>query len=400
MRNRWISMALVVALLLTALMGAAFAEGFGDTPNVSVKLGLGERLELDTSSLLVPEGQTLQFKSSDKKIATVSNDGVVTALKKGKVTIAAGYDQTLLGLYSVSIADAPKKVTLSARNVVLSVGDTVTLNATLTKGAASALTFTSGNDSIAVVDAEGRVSAVSGGKTIITVETFNEKKAECKVYVLGGKAPTTLSLNASEVVIQVGETFKLIPSVDEGSDAYYRFASQDKKIAKVNADGEITGVKPGVTSVAVLTHNGLRQSIGVTVKRQLNDVYKCLTNEPATYLELVKKLKLTRDITAGDDTTVVCRDGELALTLSAGTSQVALNDVTDPRYCIQGIDVTMTLEAATAKLVASGWALVGSKTSDGVEQRAFIRDNDTTHYITISTADGVTIRSIAANWMW
>lgn len=400
MKRRWIASVLALALLLTALAGAAVAEGFGATPTSSVTLGLGETLKLDTSSLLINDGQALKFKTSDKKIATVDAEGVITARKKGKATIAVGYDQTLLALCKVTVTAAPKKVALSARNIVLSAGDTSQLQAAVPKGSASALTFTSGNEAVATVDAEGNVTAVAGGKTTVTVSTYNDKTAECNVYVLGGKAPTTLSLNTSAVIIQVGETFKLAPSVDEGSDAYYKFASQDKKIARVNGDGEITGVKPGVTSVAVLTHNGLRQNVGVTVKPRLKEVYGCLTNEPTTYLKYAKKLKLRRDTAAGDGEKVVCRDGELTLSLSASECQVALGSVNDPRYCIQGIDVSMTPEVAAAKLIAAGWAMTGSKTTDGVEQRAFTKGGDTTHFVAISTSDGQTIQGILAQWNW
>jgi len=397
MKRRCMAWLLALALLLA---GAAAAEGFGETPKATMTLGLGESRKLDTSSLLITDGQALSYRSSNDKTVAVSADGVVTGKKKGKAYVAVGYDKTLLGLYQVNVSSAPRKVALSARYMVLSAGDTGELKAALPSGTASDLIFSSGNEAVATVDAAGRVTALAGGRTTVTVSTFNEKTATCDVYVLGGKAPTTLSLNTSGVVIQVGETFKLIPSVDEGSDAYYKFASQDKKIARVNGDGVITGVKDGITSVGVLTHNGLTQSVGVTVKPRLKEAYSCLTNEPSKYLQIVKKLKLKRDTAAGDATTVVCRDDELALSLSATTCRVALNDVPNPRYCIQGIDVSMTPEAAAAKLIANGWALTGTRSTGGVEQRAFTKDSDTTHYVAVSTADGQTISGISAEWTW
>ena len=397
MKNRWLALLLALTLLAAFAFGAA-AESFENTPTAVVTLGLGESLTLDTASLLVAEGKTLLYRSSDKKVASVSAEGVVTALKKGHATIAVGYDTTLLALCKVTVTAAPKRVTLSAGNMVLSVGDTQELTATLTKGSASALTFSSANDNIAAVDASGKVTGVSAGKTTVTVQTFNGKTAECNVYVLGGKAPTTLSLNSSGVNIQVGEVFQLVPSVDEGSDAYYKYASQDRKIARVNSNGEITGVKPGITSVAVRTHNGLTQTVGVTVKARLKDVYSVLTNEPTRYLKTVKKLKLRRDTTAVDS--VVCGNDELTLTMTAGSCRVELAATANPKYCIRGIDVTMTPEIAAAKLIAGGWALTGSLSSNGVEQRAFTWGGDTTHFITIATADGTTIQSLTAQWNW
>ena len=402
MKNRWFALVLALTLLVAALGGAAVAEAENPlaTPTAKVALGVGESWKIDVSSLLAPEGQVLQYKTSDKKIATVDADGVVTALKKGSATVAIGYDQTLLGLCKVAVVAAPKKVALSPKVVVLSAGDTKELSAKLSKDSASALTFASSNEAVATVDADGKITAVAGGKATITAQTFNDKAAECVVYVLGGKAPTTLSLNVSDVTIQVGETFQLTPSVDEGSDAYYKYASQNKKIARVGNDGVITGVKKGATTVAVKTHNGLTQTVQVTVKARLKDVYGCLTNDPKDFLKAAKKLKLSPDVDATDNATVVFSDDELALAMTAGSCQISLRAGSNPRYCVQGIDVSMTPQSAAAKLIAAGWAMTGSKSSDGVEQRAFTKGGDTTHYIVIATADGTAIQGITAQWAW
>ena len=131
----------------------------------------------------------------------------------------------------------------------------------------------------------------------------------------------------------------------------------------MNAEGVITGVRKGSTSVAVKTHNGLIQAVEVNVKARLKDVYGSLTNDPATYALYAQKLGLERDEDAPAGT-VVCRDGELALSMTSSSCTVA---------------------------VAS---------SDGVEQRAFTRAGDETHFIAIATADGATIQGILAQWNW
>ncbi len=402
MKYRWIARMLVLALALASVVGIAgvtVAESFGQTPSTSVTLGKGETWKADTTFILATEGLVLKYKSDNPKVAVVGDDGVVTALRPGKANIGIGYDQTLLGVCKVTVIAAPKRIRLSESKAVLSVGDVKVLTAELSKRSASAVTFSSSNEKVATVDAEGCVTAVAGGKATITAKTFNDKTAECDIYVLGGKAPTTLSLNVPEVDIQVGETFKLAPSVDEGSDAFYRYASQDKKIARVDAEGVITGMRKGSTSVAVKTHNGLIQAVTVNVKPRLREVYGCLTNDPATFTQYARKLSLERqdDAPAGS---VICQNGEIALSMTANSCAVALNAVANPRYCIQGIDVSMKPENAAAKLIANGWALTGTKATDGVEQRAFTRAGDSSHFIAIATADGTTIQGILAQWTW
>lgn len=400
MKYRWIARIVALALLMASLTGyAGVAEGFGQTPSTSVKLGRGETCKFDISTIAAAAGQTLKYRSNNTKVATVAADGTITALRKGKATIGVGYDSTLLGVCHVTVVNSPKRVKLSEVSTVLSVGDVKTLATRLSDGSASALTFTSSNEKVATVDGDGNVTAIAGGKATITVKTYNDRTAECAVYVLGGKAPTTLSLNVPVVDIQVGETFKLSPSVDAGSDAFYKYASQNRRIATVNAEGMITGVRRGSTSVAVRTHNGLIQAVEVNVKARLKDVYGSLTNDPATYALYVQKLGLERDEDAPAGT-VACRDGELVLSMTSSSCTVAVAAILNPRYCIEGIDTAMTPEVAAAKLIANGWALTGNKTSDGVEQRAFTRAGDETRFIAIATADGATIQGILAQWNW
>jgi uncharacterized protein YjdB len=290
-------------------------------------------------------------------------------------------------------------VTLSDSYAVLSVGDVKALTAKLPGGTASALRFTSSNENVATVDDNGNVTAISGGKTTVMVRTFNDIAATCDVYVLGGKAPTTLSLNVASVDIQVGENFRLIPSVDEGSDALYKYASQNRKIATVNADGIITGMRKGTTSVAVKTHNGLIQAVEVNVKSRLRDAFKCLTDDPATYMQYARKLELTHQEDSPVNT-VICKDDELTLTMNASSCTATIVNVPRPRYCVCGIDVTMTPENAAAKLIANGWSLTATKSTDGVEQRAFTRADAPSRTIAIATADGTTIQGILCQWNW
>jgi len=400
MKYRWIARIVALALVMASLTGfAALAEGFGQTPSADVKLGRGETCKFDTSAILATGGQTLKYKTNNPKVAVVDAEGTITALRKGKATIAVGYDSTLLGLCHVTVVNSPKRVKLSEKSVVLSVGDVKALATRLSDGSASALTFTSSNDKVATVDGEGNVTAVAGGKATVTVKTYNDKTAECAVYVLGGKAPTMLSLNVPVVDIQVGETFHLVPSVDEGSDAFYKFASQNRKVATISADGVITGMRRGSTSVAVKTHNGLIQAVEVNVKARLKDAFGCLTNDPATFTQYAGKLGLVRQEDAPSGT-VVCRDDELALTMTASSCAVTIVGAAKPRYCIAGIDAAMTPETAAAKLIANGWALTGTKSSDGVEQRAFTKADDPARTIAIATADGQTIQGIMAQWTW
>lgn len=65
------------------------------------------------------------------------------------------------------------------------IGDTVTLTHTLKPSIATdkAVTWKSSNPSIATVSAEGKVTALAVGETVITVSSLNGKTATCKINV-------------------------------------------------------------------------------------------------------------------------------------------------------------------------------------------------------------------------
>ena len=145
-----------------------------------VKIGVKEKYTIDTSSL----SGKLTFASSKKTVATVNKKGVVTGKKAGvtKITITASKSKKYT--VTVTVANAPSKVTLNKKSATLKVGDTLQLKATLpSKTASNKMTWTSNNKNVATVSKKGQVTAVGAGTATITVKTFNGKKASCKLTV-------------------------------------------------------------------------------------------------------------------------------------------------------------------------------------------------------------------------
>ncbi len=226
----------------------------------ALTLGVKEKFTLE-----VP-GAT--FDSSKKSVASVSGAGVVKGKKKGSAVIRVLVDGEEVGRCAVKVLPAPKKVTLSAEKLTLTVGDTARLKVKLPrKTASNRLTWSSGNKSVATVDAEGVVTAVGEGKAKITVETFNGKKASCTVAVFGPDAPRTLTLGVKTLSLGVKESVMVIPQVNEGAAAAFKWSSKSGRIAKVSQKGVITGKKRGTTKIAVRTQNGLKATLTVKVKK-------------------------------------------------------------------------------------------------------------------------------------
>lgn len=150
------------------------------------KLTLGAKETFALKATITPKNATnkkVSYKSSKKKVATVSSKGKIKALKKGKTTITATVDGKKATCV-VTVKAAPKKITLNAKKKTLKKGKTFQLKVKLPKNTASnKITYKTSNKKVATVSSKGKIKAVKKGKAIITATTFNKKKATIKITV-------------------------------------------------------------------------------------------------------------------------------------------------------------------------------------------------------------------------
>ena len=123
------------------------------------------------------------YTTSNKKLVTVNDQGVVTAKRAGQATITATTHNGLTATCAVQVFIAPKKVTLNVNKLTMKVNEGYQLIATLTKNSVSDITWTSDNANVATVDNKGFITTLNVGQANITATTTNGKKATCKLTV-------------------------------------------------------------------------------------------------------------------------------------------------------------------------------------------------------------------------
>lgn len=150
----------------------------------SVILGVKETYLAKVSTTPKECTDTITFSSSDKKIASVSKTGKITAVKSGKVTITAVSGSGEKASMTVTVKKAPKSVKLKISKKTIKKGSTYQLKPTLTSGSGSnQLTYTSSNSKIVSVNKNGLVKGKKQGKAVITIKTYNGKKTTITVVV-------------------------------------------------------------------------------------------------------------------------------------------------------------------------------------------------------------------------
>ena len=204
----------------------------------------------DLDAKLVPADATdvkLAYESSDESVATVDETGKVTAVANGECTIttyvtaktedaeaselsavaveAADSEETddnvatmpedlaamdsafgvvpedLKAETKVTVTTNVESVTLDKTEGVLTVGNTVTVTATVTPDTATnaSVTWTSSDEAIATVDSEGKITAVAPGTATITATSDSNPDASAAyaVTVQAKKVVTSTSTKTS-----------------------------------------------------------------------------------------------------------------------------------------------------------------------------------------------------------
>lgn len=192
-----------------------------EIPVTGVKLPLiAKKYEGETyqyTATIEPSDATVKdvtWASSNEAVATVDENGLVTALKAGNTVITCTTKDGGHNAISTFTVLAPIPVTsvqLNKDKITLSKGRSETLVASILPAAATnkAVTWASSDTKIATVDSNGKVTAVSEGEATITVTTADGGKTDtCVVTVTPAEYKVTF--------ITDGGTFVPSATVKEG----------------------------------------------------------------------------------------------------------------------------------------------------------------------------------------
>ncbi|MBQ4058347.1 MAG: leucine-rich repeat protein [Lachnospiraceae bacterium] len=206
--------------------------------------------------------QNIIWISSNKNIATVSQDGVVTTKGVGKVTVTA-VSENGAKTVEITIQVLPVRVTgvvINSDTLELLIGEEAALQANILPENATnkEVLWSSSGRSIVSVDRNGRIKANAIGTATITVATEDgEYKASCKVTVKPILV-TSISLDSSQLSLKVGDKKKLRETVLPGNatDKTITWSSSNAKVATVDTNGNVTAVAEGTANIVVVAADG------------------------------------------------------------------------------------------------------------------------------------------------
>ena len=312
---------------------------------------LPQKVDLYTDSMVIQAGKKatiryeirplnatvkgVQWSTSDSAVATVSDDGVITAIKKGWCDITGETENGLQITIPVMVVGKDQAVTsvkLNETEKTLQRTKTLQLKATLSpRGAVDkSVVWASEHPEIATVNQQGLVTAVAPGTTRILVAASNGMIKTCRITVVPLKV-SKVTLNKTKATMYSGDQLPLQPALTpaDADDLTLTWTSSKKTVATVDENGVVTALKAGTATITCKSASGKTATCKVTVK------------SVAPVMDVAKRTVGTGDSFAVNVTYKPATENEMQLTWYSDKPSVATVDANG---------VVTALKAGTAKI--------------------------------------------------
>lgn len=215
----------------------------------------------------------ITFSTSNAKIATVNEYGVVTGVGKGTATITATAKDGsgVKGTYTVNVSTNTQKVTKIALygKGTLSVGSVEYLGYEVwpADAANKGVTFSTSNGTVATVNEYGVVTGKAAGTAIITATAKDGSGIKGTYTVTVTAIPVTYVGVSGKTNLVVGEvnypSYEILPA--NASNKSVTYTSSNPGVAYVTSNGIVSAVGVGTATITATANDGSGKSASYTV---------------------------------------------------------------------------------------------------------------------------------------
>ncbi len=232
-------------------------------------LGIGE--EITISATVKPSNacdKDVDWKSSDSSVVSIQN-GIAKAVGYGTATISASTFNNKTGKIKITVKEIKtESVTISSVPANLFVGETSKLECTITPANVDdpTIVWASSNIEVAVVSAEGEVTAKSAGTTTISATARNGVSTSVDLEVQIREVAAVV-ITADCPTVGVGEKMFLTAAVSPENATFQELTwkSSDEALLTVAENGEVTALGCGVVTVTATAANGTSNTIEIEI---------------------------------------------------------------------------------------------------------------------------------------
>ena len=426
MKRKLLILAVILVLCAGMAIPAQAANVFVFTEK-SVTLFEGETAEtaLRREGSYDGEGE-ITYKSAKPDVATVAEDGTITAVSRGKTEVTASLVRNgkavVRARVAVTVLRAVTKVTLNITKLnvyepddplvapllkentaeageaeetanqvlLLPAGATVALSATCTPEDASSrkVTFTSTDAGVAKI-AGTSLRAMQRGECDLVIASAQNPEVTETFRVLVVQPVKKIQIDAGDKKVAAGSTLQLTAACapDNASIRKVTWSSKNPTVATVDEDGVVTGVKKGTASIIATAADGSRTTatVSLTVTQPVSSIV--LSQEEVSVTAgrtaQVRVKVLPADAsdrsvlwTSSDESVATVRNGQVT-GRKAGTCTITCTSKSNPEV---SATATVTVSQLVTKIeCANGADELVLRTGESVQLRWEVLPDDATN---------------------
>jgi len=225
------------------------------------------------------ENDSISWRSNNTAVATVDSTGLVRAISAGTAVITAETDEggfkatitiTTIPVAVTGISVIPTTITVSVNRTIQLTANVLPANATDRR-----VSWSSSNNSIAIVNSTGLVIGRSAGQATITATTADGTFSDTSVITVVDVPVTGVTISPLSATMIIGTTSRLTATIhpDYASDTRITWASDNTAVATVDQTGIVTARAVGEATITATSVNGnFRASSRITVGSRVTGV--------------------------------------------------------------------------------------------------------------------------------
>ncbi len=202
------------------------------------------------------------FETDEPNVLRVGEDGRVYALSVGKAVLSAtsgGRTQSV----EIEVTQIAKSISFAESAISLGVGDVLSADLTYTGGSGHAF-FASSDESVAIIDGEGRLTALTPGSAVISARLVSGPSTQMKVTVM--PAAQNVYPEFTQAIIGAGDRLPISYTFDEGCYSLVSLQSGNEALLVPDQNSVLSFEdRTGETSILLRTGTGASASINVKV---------------------------------------------------------------------------------------------------------------------------------------
>lgn len=222
----------------------------------------GLKATLEPANPTYPE---IVWHSSNEAVARVDkHTGIITPLKTGTAEISASVTDGLSQTCLVTVIKKIEKISLNMNNAEVEEGKTLQLKAVIQPEDAidQTLQWTSSDNTVALVNQQGLVSALKKGEAKIYVTSVATGIKDSCLITVRYIDVSEVQLSHQEAEMKVRETFTLKATVSpvNATEKGLVWSSSDEYVASVTSEGVVHALNVGKTIITVSTISGNKKA--------------------------------------------------------------------------------------------------------------------------------------------